>query len=93
MALYRRLIGLDDPMIAIHQFMAAVAEFKRGRVTAGQIATAFNLNAGEQTEVGVLRDRVTADLLTADEIHDVVLLAQAGLAYTTEASLKTRFGV
>lgn len=93
MAFYRRLIGLDDPKIAIHQFMAAMAEFRRGRVTAAQIATAFNLDAAEQAEVTTLRARVTSDALTAAEIHDVGLLAESGLAYTTEAAMKTRFGV
>lgn len=93
MALYPRLIGLEEPKISIHQFMAAIAEFKRGRVTGPQIATAFSLSAEEIVELTTLRARVTSDALTAEEIHDVCLLAEGGLAYNTEATMKTRFGV
>jgi hypothetical protein len=31
--------------------------------------------------------------LTAVQLHEVLLLAEAGLAYTTEAALKARLGL
>lgn len=94
MSLYARLLDLEEPKLPVHQFMAAMGELKRGHVTAPVLAAAFNLDAGEQTEAATLFARFN-DLtpLTSLELHEVLLLAETGLAYGTVASLKNRLGV
>ena len=60
MSLYRRLIGLDEPKIPVHQFMAALAEFKRGKFTGPQVLSMFQLSPAEQTELAALRTELAA---------------------------------
>lgn len=94
MSLYDRLIGIgDDPKIPVHQFMAAMAERQRGRTNNAQLASVFNLSAAEQQELATLRDRVLGGQVTPAEIHDVLMLAEAGMGYTTAQAVKTRLGV
>lgn len=98
MAFYDRLIGgqlgpSGEPHIPVHQFHAACAEIVRGNLTAAAMATAFGLSPSEQTEAQALVVRVTGGLLSSEEVHQVCLLAEYGIAYTTVASLKTRLGV
>jgi len=95
MALYERLLRLEEPRIPVHAFMAALAERKRGRVTAQQIVTVFNLDAAAITDASALNARFddVVNPLTGVEVHDVLLLADAGLAYTTVTTLKNRLGV
>jgi len=55
--IHERLIGTnlpDNPTIeegklAIHAYTAALNEFRRGKLTGGQITAFFNLDAGQQT--------------------------------------------
>lgn len=95
MGLYERLLrqpGVEK--IPSHQFMAAMGELKRGRVTALTLAAAFNLDVSEQLEAQVLFARFNNGTpLTAVELHEVLLLAESGLAYTTVEALKNRLGV
>jgi hypothetical protein len=94
MGFYERLMDLEDPRIPVHAFMAVVAEFKRGRLTQPQAVALLGLSAPEQTEAAALITRVTNNLLTAIEIHDVLLLAEGRYAgYDTVALVKTRLGV
>ncbi len=95
MGLYERILRLEEPKIAVHGFMAALAEAKRGRITLIQLRNLFNLTEADVTDLQALRDRFD-DLigpLGGVELHDVLLLADAGLEYTTVAALKARLGV
>lgn len=58
MALYARLIGTESPRINGHAFMGAMAEWERGNLTGAQIATMFELSAGEQTEAQTLFNQI-----------------------------------
>lgn len=96
MALYARLIGLEEPKISVHDFRGVMAEFKRGNITGAEAAAFLQLDAGEITEATTLRDRIGTGqgTLTAQEIEDVLFLGESGFpAYSTEAAIKTRFGV
>lgn len=94
MALYERLVGFENPKIPVHQFMALLAERRRGQVTNQQVVDALGLDPAERTELLALVTRVQADTLTAIEIHDVLMLAEAGWApYGSVAAVKARFGV
>ena len=94
MSLYTRLMGLTEPKISVHAFYSMMAQRKRGRVTNQQVIDAFGLSAAEQTELTTLWGRVNTDALNAQEIDDVLILAEQRIApYTTEAAVKTAFGV
>jgi len=95
MGLYERILRLEEPKIPVHAFMAALAERKRGQITGANIVTLFDLDATATTEVIALNARFddVVTPLTGVEVHDVLLLADAGLGYTTVAALKNRLGV
>ncbi len=97
MSLAERLIGIGItetiPKISVHQFMALLAERKRNRVTNQQVIDILGLDDQEQTELLAVWAKVNNNSLTATELHDVLLLAEAGMAYTTVAALRTRLGV
>jgi len=80
MSLYTRLIGIDLPRIPVHDFMAALGEVERGRVTTTQVASAFSLSAGEQTEMETLSTKI----LVAQEamaLGAFVTLTNVGATY------------
>src|SRR5262245_14457563 len=62
MSLYDRLLGTTPPglapKISSHELMAGLAELEREKITAAQLATIFNLDAGEQTELATLFNRI-----------------------------------
>jgi hypothetical protein len=61
MSLYDRLIN-GSPKIAVHQFMAALGEIERGKVTALQAANAFELSEAEQIEATELISKIVTPL-------------------------------
>jgi hypothetical protein len=79
MALYDRLLGVDDAgqpvtgQIPIHQFQACAAEWAKGRITGAQaqsIITAVSgsaLTSAEQTEAQTLIDTVPTGGTTANQ--------------------------
>src|SRR6476659_9178846 len=88
MSLLSRLIGsnpTNELKLPVHQFMAALAELKRGAsgVTLSSIATFFNLDAGEQTDLQTFVSQQSGDVIAREEIHDVLMLGEAG-AYTLQ---------
>jgi len=97
MALYERLVlpSAADPKIPVHQFMAAVAEAVRGQVTRAQIIAAFGLRVEDETDLDFLITKV-GTLVVAEKfeftrvLHDILLLAETGLAYNTRTSFTDR---
>lgn len=82
MSLYTRLLRIDEPKIPVHSFMAALGEVERGRVTTATVASAFGLNAGEQTEMETL----AAKILVAQEsisLGAFQTLTNIGASYDT----------
>jgi len=87
MSLYTRLIGLDQPKIAVHSFMSYLGEIERGKLTESAAATAFGLSAGEQTELATLVTKVIAP----PEFYPMgalVTLTNVGTAYDGIAAAK-----
>jgi hypothetical protein len=87
MALYDRLLGFEEPGIPVHTFMAAMSEVERGLMTGAQLATAFALTAGEQTEATTLIAKVLATP-EAYAMGAFVTLTNVGTAYDTIAAAK-----
>ena len=96
MGLYERILRLEEPKLPVHAFMAAMAEIKRGFGTRAQFVSVFQLDAAAQTDLDALIARFSGgSALTAVELHDVLLLADAkGIpVYKTVPAIKTRLGV
>lgn len=93
MSLLTRLIEPlpGEDKIAVHQFMAALAEYKRGAATGAQVVAAFNLDAIETTQLQNWLDNLDADTISRAEIHDVLLLGEVGLY--SQAQVIARLGV
>jgi hypothetical protein len=84
MSLYTRLLGIDEPRISVHAFMAAVGEVEREKRTEQEVADAFGLDAGEQVELSVLAARIKP----ARESYCLggrVVLTNVGNAYDANA--------
>lgn len=83
MALIDRLLNLEEPKVPVHQFMAALAEYKRGAVTGQQVGDAFNLSVEERTQLQTWLTNIDADTTNRQLIHDVLLLGEYDL-YTKQ---------
>lgn len=97
MGLYEKLVGSDpqDVSIPVHQFMAAVAERDRGVLNRQDLIDTFNIETADLEELDTILDK--ADSLAADRqfefgrmLHDILLLSEAGLTYTTSSDFYTR---
>jgi hypothetical protein len=91
MALLDRVLGTEEPKIPIHQFMAALAEYKRGEVTKQNVVDSFSLSAGESTALQTWLDSLDIDAINRAMIHDVLLLGETGLYSKTQ--VQSRLGV
>lgn len=91
MGLVQRLLGTEEPKLPAHQFMAALAEYKRGSITGTQVGDAFDLNAGERTALQEFLDGLDASTIDRGKIHDVLLLGETGLY--PEAKVKSELGL
>lgn len=80
MGLYERILSLEDPKIAVHQFMAALAEYERGNMTAGEIVTAFELDATAQAEAVTLESKIIVPSETVS-IGGFTTLTNIGASY------------
>lgn len=94
MGLYERLMGIEEPKIAIHGLFAVISEYRRSKITANQGGAILGLNPAERAELGTLIGRVDSGQLTAAEVHDVLIAGELRYAgYDAVASVKTRLGV
>lgn len=95
MALYDRLKGGEEPKLPIHSFVAGLAEVQRGVVTRAQFIAAFGITVAEEADLDALINKATSlpaarrhEFRTA--MHDWLLLAETGHAYTTQAAFVNR---
>ena len=66
--LFDRLSGINLPTsvipaeqkLAIHAYAGAINELRRGKITGGEIATMFSLDAGQVTSTITLKDLLVA---------------------------------
>lgn len=94
MVLLARLLGTQpegQEKIAVHQFMAALAEYKRGAATKANIVNAFNLTTAEAVQLQQFLNNLDASMIDRSLIHDVLLLGEAGLY--NETQVRTRLSV
>jgi hypothetical protein len=93
MSLLSRLVepAEGEEKIPSHQFMAALAEYKRGAVTGAQVASAFNLSPTETTQLQGWLDNLDDDTINRQIVHDVLMLAEYGLY--TQTQVATRLSV
>lgn len=80
MGLYERLLTIEKPKIGVHQWMAALAEFERGNMTAGEIVTAFELDATAQAEAVTLEAKIIVPSETTS-IGGFATLTNIGATY------------
>ncbi len=97
MSLFSRL---TDPVggevkIPAHQFMAAMSELVRGEFTRSDIETMFNMTPAERTQFDNFINKASS--VPASRrfefgrlIHDMLLLAELKLAYTTQTDFIAR---
>jgi hypothetical protein len=77
------LSRLTEPLpgeakIPVHTFNAAIAEVKRGIITLTNVGDAFNLSAGERTELASYLANVYVDGVSREVMHDVLMLGEEG---------------
>lgn len=93
-----RLLNIAGKKIPVHQFMAIMGELERGQVTRNQIVNKLALDTEGQNEldalISVLDGKVGIEKFKfVSEVHDVLLLGEAGYLYTDKESLRTRLGI
>lgn len=91
MGLLQRLLGTEEEKLPAHQFMAALAEYKRGAITGQNVVDTFGLNANETTALQAFLNNLDGDTINRQLIHDVFLLGEGG--YYTEAQVRARLGI
>jgi hypothetical protein len=93
MSLLTRLLDPEEgeAKLPVHQFMAALAEYKRGAITGSQVVSAFGLSPTEATQLQDWLDNLDGDTINRALIHDALLLGEVGLY--TQAFVKTRLGI
>lgn len=91
MGLLQRILGTEKEKIPEHQFMAALAEHKRGAITQQNIVDAFGLSPIEETQLQSFLNNLDTSTIDRTLIHDVLMLGCRG--YYTEAQVKTRLGI
>lgn len=85
--------------IAVHYFRAAISDYVAGYTTQNQIITAFGLDTDAQADLTVLCNAVDALTTVTEkmrwliELHDVMMIAESGLKYSTKSAFKTRMGL
>lgn len=101
MALIERLMGKDriaNPRIHVHSFIAAMGEWERGRTNRAQIVASFGLRPEDEIDLDALISQASG-MSPAErfkfrtELHDVLLLAEDEVGYTTAAMVRARLGI
>lgn len=91
MSLLDRLLSKEDPNLAVHQFTAAVAEYKRGAITGQQVIDAFDLSAAEAISLQEFLDNMDAATIDREKVHDVLLLGV--MDHYTKIKVKIELGL
>ena len=96
MSLLAKLMGIEEPSVAVHYFYAALKELHYGAVTRANIVSHFGLSTEDEVELDVLIAKYQSvgnneKLEFVEFIHAVFMLAESGApGYTTTAELNTR---
>jgi len=99
MDLFERLFPDDETEnLPIHYFRAALGDYAHGYTTRAEIINYWSLDAEAQTDLDVLLAVIDAETALGKvaflvELHDVMLITEAGAKYTEKADFKTRLGL
>ncbi len=103
MSLITRLVhpSSTEVKLPVHQFMAALAEYKRGApgIDLDAIAAAFNLSAAEKNQLQNFLTNLDGDIIDRHLIHDVLMMGESpkqdgsGDHYYSVANVKSRLGI
>ncbi len=90
MSLLTRLVApLEEEIkLPVHQFMAGLAEYKRGEITGSALIIAFNLSVPEAAQLQAFLTNLDNDTINRAVIHDVLMLGEAG--YYTLSQVQNR---
>lgn len=93
MSLLTRLVAplAGEEKLPVHQFLAALAEIRRGQITRAQLISGFAVSVAQEAQLDTFIARMASDTLTREEVHDVLLLAENG--FRTPAQVMTRLGI
>lgn len=82
MNLIARLIGTEDPKLAVHQFTAALGEWERGKMTRAQVIANFGIDVTEEADLDALKAKIVP---VPDQISigSFVTLTAVGAAFDT----------
>lgn len=95
MSLINRLSGVENPKLPVHQFWAAYAEWRKGKVTEADVKTAFAIVDGtdlsEWNWLSGKYDASTDKPNFVEKLHVIFLLAESSLfGYEVEANIQAR---
>lgn len=94
MSIYTRLIGIDLPRVPVHVFYALAHEVQRGEITGNAAGNFLGLSASEKQEANAIIARVTGGFMTAEAVHQVLMIAEQRFGlYDQESTLKARLGI
>jgi len=93
-----RLTHGEDPTISLHAWQAALNEYARGKLTKGQIKTAFDVDSGDTQGLAMIglidaETGTTSKLLKSWEINDVLIIhanSKSRSIYPNKESIVTR---
>jgi len=100
--LYDRLFPAEvDPIeakIPVHTFRAALGDYAAGYTTRNELVVYWSLDAAAQTDLDVLLGQIDASnalqkAMFLLQLHDVLLITEAGAKYQTKADFRTRMGL
>jgi len=98
--LFERLFpsSAEQDNIPVHTFRAAMGDYAAGYTSRNEIVACWDLDIEAQADLDVLLSKING--LTALgkaafllELHDVMMIAEAGAKYTTKATFRVRLGL
>lgn len=103
MALVERLMGLEEPKIAVHAFFASANEIIAGALTTAQVKAFLAMDTPAANEfdalvatapTGTAAINLAQKALFISRVHSVFVLAEAAVTgYNTPAAVRTKLGI
>lgn len=96
--LFPDIAGLPIPNISVHTMRAALGDYAAGHSSRAEIVAYWDLDTDAQNDLDALLTAIDSKSALGKaafllELHDVMLIAQAGAKYTTKADFRTRLGL
>ena len=98
--LYDRLFNPDEGVsnIAVHYFRAALGDYTMGHTTRAEIVNYWSLDTDAQADLDVMLAEIDAGtniqkVIFLLNLHDVLMITEAGAKYQTKAEFVARMGL